>query len=436
MYSFIPIFLVSLRILSACVQQGDIGSNPAAFGITRQTSLASEGGTIPDAHWVTIVPVNSGQKFKIYHLNSYASPHGVYDKFYNVFPTYCPKTNTGIVYDAVLEGTPNFDWYFHGTYANNLDLAVTFSGGQSQYSQMRQVRNSGTAGPDRLPELPGIITKFSTWKTFYGNPADYDTWANPSDLSQNYTVDNYFFMWSPGCDLLWYNRATFAQTQFVSNDIISPGDASNEAKVLVVHDKDSYWDVVFYRENIGGNSELTFEMTVSSTGKPFAMQDVETKSTWDLNGVATAGPLAGTKLAYYPFQTRGNATVLTGAAGKTLYDVNERRELVVNPPVSARPLVLKPALGNLTVQPNPFQHSTTIEYRLDHQASPQVQAIQIFDMKGKLIRRLAVSSSKTRSGTLLWNGKDEAGQPISAGIYWIRLTAGRQQFQQKVLLLK
>ncbi len=72
--------------------------------------------------------------------------------------------------------------------------------------------------------------------------------------------------------------------------------------------------------------------------------------------------------------------------------------------------------------PNPFNPVTTISYDLPEPASVN---LVIYDVAGKLVRTL-VAAEAVGAGRheQVWNGRDDAGQNVAAGVYFYRLDAG------------
>ena len=70
--------------------------------------------------------------------------------------------------------------------------------------------------------------------------------------------------------------------------------------------------------------------------------------------------------------------------------------------------------------PNPFSSSTTITYDM-----PETQKvmIRIFDIKGRLIRTLANEDQNAGYKTVIWDGKNDDGDQVSAGIYFYQMHA-------------
>ncbi len=70
--------------------------------------------------------------------------------------------------------------------------------------------------------------------------------------------------------------------------------------------------------------------------------------------------------------------------------------------------------------PNPFNPITTIRFDLPE---PATIRIAIFNVRGKLVKELLNASRKSGHHFVEWDGKDQAGTLVSAGIYFCRLEA-------------
>ena len=69
--------------------------------------------------------------------------------------------------------------------------------------------------------------------------------------------------------------------------------------------------------------------------------------------------------------------------------------------------------------PNPFKPQTTIQYRL---LGPADVSVQVYELNGRLVRTL-VSAVRQPAGEqfLPWDGKDDAGELASGGMYFYRV---------------
>jgi flagellar hook assembly protein FlgD len=83
--------------------------------------------------------------------------------------------------------------------------------------------------------------------------------------------------------------------------------------------------------------------------------------------------------------------------------------------------------------PNPFAGSTTISCVLPRAAGELT--VGIYSAAGKCVRTLTGGGSgKTRMMT--WDGRDDRGEPVASGVYFVRATSGERSASGKVLLVK
>ena len=83
--------------------------------------------------------------------------------------------------------------------------------------------------------------------------------------------------------------------------------------------------------------------------------------------------------------------------------------------------------------PNPFNSSTMFHYYLPY---PTPVTINIFNIKGKMVRQLVNSQANSGYQTILWNGTDETGHLVSSGNYIYQIITPGQMLSGKCLLIK
>ena len=88
--------------------------------------------------------------------------------------------------------------------------------------------------------------------------------------------------------------------------------------------------------------------------------------------------------------------------------------------------------------PNPFNPETWIPYQL---SEPAEVTLTIYDMNGRLIRRLALGHQaagmyQSRSRAVYWNGRNQLGEAVASGLYFYTLTAGKFTATRRMLILK
>ena len=92
-------------------------------------------------------------------------------------------------------------------------------------------------------------------------------------------------------------------------------------------------------------------------------------------------------------------------------------------------------LGNY---PNPFNPETWISYQL---ATAAEVMLTIYDMKGGMVRRLAVGYQpagiyRSRNRAAYWDGRNQLGEPVASGLYFYTLTADEFTKTRRMLILK
>jgi hypothetical protein len=104
------------------------------------------------------------------------------------------------------------------------------------------------------------------------------------------------------------------------------------------------------------------------------------------------------------------------------------RETRLGPGVAA-PLL--PSTTSLSqAMPNPFDAITTFEFAL---AEPGNAQLAIFGIDGRRIRTLVAGERAAGVYRAVWDGRDEDGRPVSAGVFFARFNAGRANFTRTVV---
>ncbi len=165
-------------------------------------------------------------------------------------------------------------------------------------------------------------------------------------------------------------------------------------------------------------------------GSPDALNDVER--------VLLAAPPPGeytvrVRGASVPLGPQGYAVVANGALSP--------RDFVTAPAPdddhagaapAARAAVTAPLVLDRPV-PNPFRTSTTVRFALP-EAGPV--DVAVYDLAGRRVRALVAASLDAGEQRITWDGRDDAGARVSAGIYFVRLSAAGGERLVKTALLR
>ena len=83
--------------------------------------------------------------------------------------------------------------------------------------------------------------------------------------------------------------------------------------------------------------------------------------------------------------------------------------------------------------PNPFNPETTIRYSLAEASNVK---LRIFNVRGQLIRTLLDGQQEAGVQAVRWSGRNDSGQSVSSGVYFLRLEAVGKMFTQRLMLQK
>jgi flagellar hook assembly protein FlgD len=85
----------------------------------------------------------------------------------------------------------------------------------------------------------------------------------------------------------------------------------------------------------------------------------------------------------------------------------------------------------LSIFPNP---GARVTIRFD--APEGVVRARVLDVAGRLVRTLLDRSVSAGRTDLPWDGRDQAGRPVAAGVYYVRLTTLKGATSERVTLLR
>lgn len=119
---------------------------------------------------------------------------------------------------------------------------------------------------------------------------------------------------------------------------------------------------------------------------------------------------------------------------------NEKVELTFTASTMTTSTSAIPSAGDLNLQqnyPNPFSHSkttsTTIAFRL---AEPAPVTLKVFNLLGKEVRTLLNEARPAGRSSVSWDGRDNDGRPVPAGIYVYKLSTRSQSLSRRLLITR
>jgi len=85
--------------------------------------------------------------------------------------------------------------------------------------------------------------------------------------------------------------------------------------------------------------------------------------------------------------------------------------------------------------PNPFNPATKIRFECT-QPNPQPVSIQVFNLKGALIKTFFETIQGAGTHEIRWDGTDRYRQEVASGVYFVHLKFGNEILTQKIVKLK
>lgn len=269
-----------------------------------------------------------------------------------------------------------------------------------------------------------------------------------------------------GANQLLHNEAGSGQFTAVTDSLLA---IALQTTCATWSDIDDDGDVDLYVSNVGSANQLIRNnldngnnwLTVKVEGNPGGTQanrsaigatirlDTDQGSQWRYvtagSGHAGQSPFE----QYFGLGTAANINRLTiywpyilpwGYQHTTVMEnvAPNQKLLIVEDTIGPSPVVDDsgiPAVFKLGIShPNPFNPRTTIPFELPRAVSVD---LRVFDLRGHLVRTLvAAESVSAGSHDIIWNGCDESGREVAAGVYLVKIVAGTYESSQRVTLVK
>ena len=82
--------------------------------------------------------------------------------------------------------------------------------------------------------------------------------------------------------------------------------------------------------------------------------------------------------------------------------------------------------------PNPFRQSTIINFQL---SKPGLVSLKVYNVAGQLVKTVVDAQKSAGNYSATWDGRDQAGRSVAAGVYLYQLRAGDRALTRKMVLL-
>ncbi len=103
--------------------------------------------------------------------------------------------------------------------------------------------------------------------------------------------------------------------------------------------------------------------------------------------------------------------------------------------VSPRVSVAVPSIGLALRQnvPNPFSTETTVSFTLPERGEVE---LAVYDVAGRRVATIFSGARGAGGHDVRWNGLDDNGQRVGAGVYFVRIQAGKQTLTRKMVVIR
>ncbi len=89
------------------------------------------------------------------------------------------------------------------------------------------------------------------------------------------------------------------------------------------------------------------------------------------------------------------------------------------------------------VYPNPFSKKTVFSLQNRVPTDKTGVTLRIYDLSGRLVKSFSLTADNCPLSTdIFWNGRDERHNPVSAGIYFVKLIRGKESITKKMVMLE
>jgi hypothetical protein len=246
---------------------------------------------------------------------------------------------------------------------------------------------------------------------------------------------------------VWNGGATVVNSSFFANTADSGGAIANSNTILTLYNSVLWGDTaltgdeIFNAEGINGHIEHCLIAGSNGSGGGW-----DASLGTDFGGNIDVDPLYANAPAGDLHIGNGSLAVDAGTSGApflptTDLDGNPRivgvevdmgayeydQVTSVDPPSTASALAIRSAY------PNPFNPSVTIEVSLDRR---RPLAVDVFDVRGRLVRTLAHGDRPAGLHRVTWDGRDRGGAVVAAGVYFVAVRSHAWHDRRKIVLVK
>jgi hypothetical protein len=353
--------------------------------------------------------------------------------------------NVGIVAENFETNFAGLPWQFTGgnwtidaNSYNSTNAAKSATISHSQSTAMTVTLDCPTAGTISFWKKVSSEQNYD-YLRFYINNTMRNQWSGTSDVWSQITYDvspgTNTFKWeyakdsysSAGSDCAWIDDIVFPSTGGVSG-----------TPVISLQ-----YTTVDFGEVLLGETH-TQDFTISNTGDAVLIGSVVVETPYSvyqgngtpnnmINIVVPAQSFLTFTISFAPLEEMAYNIAMQVATDDpanpdlTVQLTGEGSIVANDDPIIPMVTELK---GNF---PNPFNPSTTIIYSVK-ESSPVL--IEVYNLKGQLVRTLVNEAKAAGNHQIVFDGFDNNRMPLSSGVYFFKMLAGKYSQTRKMILMK
>ncbi len=170
-------------------------------------------------------------------------------------------------------------------------------------------------------------------------------------------------------------------------------------------------------------------LTITASGMPASLSFTHTPSVSPSTATLSGTPTAQDTVTD-PFTITWIVTTAAGGRDTTTTILHVNSVSATQDPSATGP----PRIASFRNHPNPFYAKTQIEIRMAGRPAGGRMTLQIFDVRGRLIRTLL--DGNPVSAVVPWDGTTDLGERAASGVYYYRLEVANLREIRRLVLLK
>jgi len=290
--------------------------------------------------------------------------------------------------------------------------------------------NDIIAEPNKFVNIELSNNQNSQWD--WGNSAIFEVYAGNEAILSNATITDNVCSFGFGGAILVYGSELTLLNSIVYNNYPYPAQLRDDSQTGISNMtvKNCLFSAGENNIQINGYSQLHW-LDGNLTGNPQFIDSEENPYLLSENSIcvdAGATDLTeyfGEDFIFPEFDLAGEQRIYGSGIDMGAYEWNPNQS-IYDEYISSNDQF------KISNYPNPFNPTTTIKYYLRKDSFVN---LSIYNIKGQIIKQLSDSIKEKGDNSIVWNGTDEKGNPVSSGVYFYKIKTNRNRESLKRMIL-